>query len=284
MTIRGYILNTIEYYQELAGRAEEIEALRYEDETLRFGGFKFLVDGAAAAAYTHEPHTGLAWNLATWDAGQLKEAVSALHAAGYQCAFHVVGDAAVDLALDAIEYAMNKAPRPAPRHRLEHAVLNTDAALERTRDLGVVVSTQPHAIRLLGDSLREMWGEERAARIVPTRTWLDMGVPLSLSSDAPTMPWWQPQFILAAALARVTASNVVIGPEQCLTIEEAMRAYTMGGAYADFEEDVKGSLEPGKLADLIVWTEDPYTLKPKDLVQATVDLTMVGGKVVYERA
>ena len=103
MTIRGYILNTIEYYQELAGRAEEIEALR------------------------------------------LKEAVSTLHAAGYQCAFHVVGDAAVDLALDAIEYAMNRAPRPAPRHRLEHAVLNTDAALERTRDLGVVVSTTSKA-------------------------------------------------------------------------------------------------------------------------------------------
>ena len=283
MTIRGYILNTIEYYKEMTGRADQIEAIRYEDEYMRFGGFKFLVDGAGAAAYTHEPHTGIVWNVATWDAGQLKEAVSTLHASGYQCSFHVVGDAAVDMALDAIEHAMNRSPRPDPRHRLEHAVLNTESALQRTRDLGVVVSTQPHAIRLLGEYWRETWGEERTARIVPTRTWLDMRVPLSISSDSPTMPWWQPHIILAAAVTRVTSANAVIGPDQCLTIEEAMRAYTMGGAYADFEETTKGSLEPGKLADLAVWTQDPYTSSAQDLVRSTMDLTLVGGKTVYQR-
>ena len=282
MTIRGYILNTIEYYQELAGRVEEIEAIRYEDGFMRLGGFKFLLDGAGAAAYTHEPHNGLVWNLATWDPNQLNEAVSALHSAGYQCAFHVIGDAAVDMALDAIESAMNKIPRPDPRHRLEHAVLNTDSALGRTRDLGVVVSTQPHAIRLLADYWRETWGEERASRIIPTRTWLDMGVPVALSSDSPTMPWWQPQIILAAAMVRLSASNTVIGPEQKLSIEEAMRAYTMTGAYADFEESVKGSLEPGKMADLVVWKEDPFILSPKDLAQSTIDMTMINGRVVYE--
>lgn len=282
MTLRGYILNTIEYFQELQGRGEAIEAIRYEDDYMRFGGFKFLVDGAGAAAYTHEPTKGIAWDMATWDADQLKDAVGTLHAAGYQCAFHVVGDAAVDMALDAIEYAMNKNPRPDPRHRLEHVVLNTDAALQRTRDLGVVVSTQPQFIRLLGDYLQEVWGEERAQRMFPTRAWLDLGVPLALGSDSPTTPWYQPQITLAASLARLTATNKVVGEDQRLTIEEAMRAHTMGGAYAAFQENIKGSLEPGKMADLTVWTEDPYALSAPDLWRSTIDLTMVGGKVVYE--
>lgn len=220
----------------------------------------------------------------TWNRAPLLQVVRVVHEMGYQCAFHCIGDAAVDLALDAIEFAMNAHPRPNPRHRLEHAVLNTDAALQRTRDLGVLVSTQPHGIRLLGEEMREMWGEQRAQRIMPTRRWLDLGVPLSLSSDCPTLPWWQPPIVMAGAVTRMTSSNAVLGEDQVMTVEECMRAYTMGGAYACFEEDVKGSLEPGKFADLIVWRLDPYTtLLPDMLATHPVDLTMVGGKVVFER-
>ena len=284
MTVRGYILNTIEYYQELAGRTDEIDAIRYENDYMRFGGYKFLLDGAVAAAYTHAPHNGLVWNMPTWRILPLKQAVGILHEMGYQCAFHCIGDAAVDMALSAIEYAMNRYPRSDPRHRLEHAVLNTRSALQRTRDLGVVVSTQPHGIRLLGDELIDMWGEERAMRMIPTRAWLDLGVPLSLSSDCPTLPWWQPPLILSAAVTRLSPTNRVIGPDQVLTIEEAMRAYTMGGAYACFQEHVKGSLEQGKFADLVVWRLDPYITPLQDMMrQHPVDLTMIGGKIVFER-
>jgi predicted amidohydrolase YtcJ len=282
MTIRGYILNTIEYYAELAGRPDAIDKMKYEDAYLHFGGYKFLLDGAVIAMNTHAPHNGIAWNVATWNPNQLKEAVKTLHGAGYQCSFHVIGDAAVDRALDAIEFAMNASPRADPRHRLEHAVLCTDAALKRMKDLGVVVSTQPQAIRLLGDYLREMLGEERAQRIIPTRAWLDLGVPLSLSSDAPTLPWYQPPITLAGALLRVSATNQVFGPEHRLTIKEAMCAHTMGGAHALFEEKTKGSLEPSKLADLIVWHQDPYATPPQNMTDLTIDLTMVGGKVVHE--
>jgi hypothetical protein len=225
----------------------------------------------------------VAWNIATWKPEQLNEAVSTLHAAGYQAAFHVIGDAAVDMALDAIETAMNKNPRPDPRHRLEHAILNTPSALERTRDLGVIVSTQPQAIRLLGDVFTETMGKERAQSMMPTRTWLDMGVPLALGSDAPTMPWYFPQACLAMAQTRTTLSKQVIGPEQRMTFEEALRGHTMGGAYAAFEEKEKGSLEPGKVADLVIWTDDPASMSPEELWRATVDLTMLGGQVVYQK-
>jgi predicted amidohydrolase YtcJ len=194
-----------------------------------------------------------------------------------------MGDAAVDMALDAIEGAMKAKPRSDSRHRLEHAVFNTDKALKRTKDLGVVISTQPQGVRLLGDQYIKIMDEKRAAKMIPVRTWLDMGVPLALGSDSPTTPWYQPQITLAGAISRLTATNKVLGPEQIITIKEAMRAHTMGSAYATFEEKLKGSLEPGKMADLIVWTEDPYGLPWQQLYQTTIDLTIVGGKTAYQK-
>ena len=282
MSIRGQVMNVLEYIQELDGRIEEIEAMRYEDDFMHFAGAKFQLDGAAEASFTNEPHNGMAWNLSIWDPKNINEAVSAFHDAGYQVACHAIGDAAVDMALDAIEAAMNANPRPDPRHRIEHAVLNSDEALQRTKDLGVVISTQPQAIRLFADAMEEIWGTERMQRMMPTRTWLDMGVPLALSSDAPSMPWWDPQTTLFASMVRASASKKPVSPEQALTIEEAMYAHTMGGAYADFAENKKGSLEPGKFADLIVWHDNPYSVEPRDILDLSVDLTMVGGKVLYQ--
>jgi predicted amidohydrolase YtcJ len=282
MTVRGQVMTVLEYFQELDGRIDAIEAMRYEDDYIHFAGAKFQVDGGLEASYTHEPHTGIAWDIPIWKPKALNEAVRAFHDAGYQVALHTGGDAALDMALDAIEEAMNANPRPDPRHRIEHSVLNTDQALQRTKDLGVVISTQPTLIRAFADGVARIWGEERMQRMIPTRTWLDMGVPLCLSSDAPSMPWWDPQSTLFASVARASFSKKPVSPEQALTIEEAMYAHTMGGAYADFAEDKKGSLEPGKFADLIVWHDNPYTVATEDIVNLTVDLTMVGGKAVHQ--
>ncbi len=138
----------------------------------------------------------------------------------------------------------------------------------------------PNAI---GDGMFRIWGEERTQRVIPTRTWLDMGIPLALSSDAPSMPWWDPQSTLFASIVRATITEKPVSPEQALTMEEAMYAHTMGSAYADFAENQKGSLEPGKFADLIVWHDNPYTIAdPMDILDLTIDLTMVGGKVVHQ--
>ena len=282
MTIRGQVMNVLEYIQELDGRIPELEAMRYEDDFMHLAGAKFQVDGAAEASFTNEPHNGIAWNIPIWKPKDLNEAVRAFHDAGYQVALHTGGDAAVDMALDAIENAMNKNPRSDPRHRIEHSVLNTNSALQRQKDLGIVISTQPTLIRAFADAMFRIWGEERTQRMIPTRTWLDMGVPLALSSDAPSMPWWEPQATLMASIARYSATKIPVSPEQSLTMDEAMYAHTMGSAYADFAENKKGSLEPGKYADLIVWHDNPYTVATEDIFHLTVDLTMVDGKVVYQ--
>ena len=107
---------------------------------------------------------------------------------------------------------------------------------------------------------------------------------MTIGSDAPTTAWYSPQATLAAALARMTLTNKVMGANQAMTIKEAMRAHTITAAYAGFEEKIKGSLEPGKLADVAVWTQDPYTMMPEQLFNSTIDLTMVGGKIVYQKA
>jgi predicted amidohydrolase YtcJ len=282
MDLRGYLLNTIEYAKEALNMPDEIEAIRYSDDYMVFGGFKFLLDGAGQASFTNEPHTGMAWDVPTWDPKQLNEITAAFHEAGFQCAFHAIGDAAVDMALDAIENAMNAHPRSDPRHRIEHALLNSDDALQRTKDLGVIISTQPQVLRLMGEAFRGIWGEERAQRMIPTRTWLDMGIPVTLSSDAPSLPWYEPQVTISGALLRLTGTDEVLGADQAMTIDESLRAHTIDGAYSAFEEDIKGSLEAGKMADLVVWKEDPYTTPAEELYESTIDLTMVDGKIIHQ--
>jgi predicted amidohydrolase YtcJ len=282
MTLRGQVMNVLEYIQELDGRIKQIEAMRFENDYMHFAGGKFQIDGVLDLSFTNEPHNGLSWKVSIWKPDDLNKAVKAFHDAGYQVACHAIGDAAVDMSLNAIEAAMKASPRPNPRHRIEHSLLNTNSALQRTKDLGIVISTQPQAIRLFADALEEIWGPERTQRLIPTRTWLKMGVPLALSSDAPSMPWWDPQTTLAASILRISATNKLVSPDQAMTIDEALYAHTMGSAYADFSENKKGSLEPGKFADLIVWHDNPYTVSTADIPKLTIDLTMIGGKVVYQ--
>lgn len=253
------------------------------DANMRFAGAKFLLDGQATTAFCHEPHSGISWNMPTWEAKSFKQAVRSMHDLGMQICVHCVGDATTDLTLDAYEEAMNANPRRDPRHRIEHAVLTTAKATKRIKDLGVIVSTNPTFTRMSGDYWMTLFGEKRTQdRALVTREWLDAGIPVAIGSDAPTTPYYTPSQTLAAAVTRLTISNKVLGKDQILTMKEALRAHTITAAYAGFEEKVKGSLEVGKMADLIVWPKDPYTMTPEQLYNNTLDLTMVGGKILYQ--
>jgi len=280
MYLRGAVYFTLEWPKDLDRALNQME--HYQDEFMRFAGFKFLLDGQALMAYCHEPHNGVRWDMPTWEPQTFKDAVRKLHDTGLQICVHCIGDAAVDLTLDAYEEAMNANPRPDPRHRIEHAILTQAHSTQRMKDLGVVVSTQPAFIRIGGAYWPGVFGPERADRLMVTREWLESGVHLALGSDAPTGPWYTPQMTLAEAVARVDRNNQQLEPDQALTIQEALRAHTMGSAYAAHEENIKGSIEVGKLADLAVWSEDPYTAPLQRLWQIPIEMTLVGGEIVYK--
>ncbi len=278
LSLRAALYFTCEYPADVGKALNSLP--QYEDAFCHFAGSKFLIDGQMPTAFCHEPHNGISWQTTTWDPAAFKAAVRALHAAGHQISVHCIGDAATDLTLEAYEEAMNAYPRPNPRHRLEHCIVTKRDSTQRMKDLGVVVSTQPAFLRVSGDIWRSILGEERMNRIVMLREWMDAGVAVALSSDAPTIPWYSPQVSMAASLDRKTYSGKTIGPDQALTIHEALRAYTLGGAFAAHQEDTRGTLVPGKLADLIVWAADPYRMTPEELQLARVDYTFVGGRVV----
>lgn len=280
MYMRGAVYYTLEWPGDLERALNEIE--HYEDDFMRLAGFKFLLDGQMTMAYCHEPHNGHRWDMPTWDPDVFKDAVRQLHDTGLQICVHCAGDAAVDLTLDAFEEAMNANPRSDPRHRIEHAIITRPESTQRIKDLGVVVSTQPQFVRIGGDAYADLLGEERARRAIVTREWLEADIPVALGSDAPSTPWYSPLATLIGAVTRSTFSGAVHEPDQALTSYEALQAHTLAAAYAAHEEEIKGSIEVGKMADMIVWSVDPTRSTAQELWDSTIELTMIDGEVVHQ--
>jgi len=278
--LRNDLYLTLEWPSDLE-KVDQVEQI--DDGVTRFRGFKFLIDGQGPTAHCYKPHNGVEWRLTTWDPKMFKDTIRRLHDTGLQICVHCIGDAAADLVLEAYEAAMNANPRSDPRHRLEHAILTTTKATQKMKDLGVVVSTQPAFIYLFGEAWNYLFGAERMERIMVTKEWMQSGVHVAIGSDAPSTPFYQPQATLAGAMTRYTFKQNTIGADQTFTFNEALRAHTYEGAYSGHQENVKGTLEAGKLADMVVWASDPSLLSPEELFSSTVDLTLVGGKIVFRR-
>ena len=280
--LRNELYLTLEWPEDMEHVAQ-IQPL--DSEVTHFAGYKFLIDGQGPTAYCHEAHNGVEWRLPTWEPQNFKDTVKSLHDTGLQICVHCIGDAAVDLTLEAYEAAMNANPRSDPRHRIEHAIITTPQATQKMKDLGVVVSTQPAFIYVFGEGWKTIFTPAQMERVIMTREWLEAGVHVAIGSDAPSMPLYYPQATLAGAMTRVTKKLNQIGGDQVFDFTQALRAHTYEGAYAAHQENNLGTLEPGKFADLVIWPEDPSGLNNTELANTTtVDLTMVDGKVVYEKA
>jgi predicted amidohydrolase YtcJ len=246
-------------------------------------GWKLQVDGGAATAYTYEPHNGYAYSVPSLTPETLKKIVSMLHKSGLQLSIHVIGDKALDSALDAIEAALNENPRPDHRHRLEHVVVSpSKESLERIKRLGVVISTQPQFIYFSGDIWYRLFGEERTRLSAPVKTAMDMGIPVALGSDYPCSPDTRPQMTLWSAIMRQTISGRVLGPDERVDIRQALRLHTMGSAYASHEEDMRGSIEAGKSADFVVWSDDLYTMPTDKIRELKAELTIIEGQIIHK--
>jgi predicted amidohydrolase YtcJ len=208
----------------------------------------------------------------------LDKLILSIHEAGLQAAVHSNGDREIDMVVTAFERALAKHPRADHRHRIEHCSVVTPDLLQRIRKLGLVVV--PHSyIWEHGDKM-EAYGEWRWDWMHAARSMLDLGIPIAGHSDSPVSAA-DPLLRLQDMVTRTSAEGKIYGAKQRITVEEALRAWTLGGAYAAFEEKQKGSIEPGKLADFVVLSADPIREKPERVKDIQVEKTFIGGKMVF---
>ncbi|GAA1568067.1 amidohydrolase [Actinomadura kijaniata] len=212
---------------------------------------------------------------------ELTEMVRLAHEAGHQLGVHVTGDRAIDAVVDAFEAAQAEHPRDDPRHYVIHADLVGPQSLEKLAAHGFGANMNPAIKWTIADAMAELLGPERAAYQWPVRSALDAGIPVTSSSDAPvTHPNWR-QGVAAMILREGKASGRPYGPEERVGLADAVRAYTVHAAWQDFAEEWKGSLEPGKAADVTVLDGTLTELDPHDLPDVPVALTVFDGRVVH---
>lgn len=212
---------------------------------------------------------------------QLTEIVAAYLPLGWQMACHVQGDKGVDTILDVYEEALQAHPRSDHRLRLEHVGAITDAQLQRAHDLGVTCSIFVDQIHYWGDVLVDgLFGPEHGNRWMPCGSALATGMKISLHNDPPVTPE-EPLRNISVAATRIAPSGRVLGPEERITVDQAIRAQTIDAAWQLFADDVIGSLEVGKYADLVMLSADPRAVAPETIADIDIRATYLAGKRVY---
>ena len=256
------------------------------NEHFRVGPAKLMLDGSSSGpssamieGYSHDPENH---GIQVWTQEEADEVILKAHRAGFQVTAHAVGDKAVTIIVNAIEKALADTPRVNHRHRIEHCGLTNPELIARIAKLGIVPISNPAFITINGTDYNRYYGE-RVRYMFPLQSYLEAGVVTALASDAPvTYP--DPMNTLYGALNRMDQKTKDhTGENQKIRMLEAVRMFTYNGAYASFEEQVKGSLEPGKLADVVVLDQDLLTYPAEQIQDVKVRYTLLGGKVVYTR-
>jgi predicted amidohydrolase YtcJ len=277
------------------GLWETVKALQSsmkQDDWLRVGGVKGFMDGSLGSGtalmfegFTDEPGNKGVFAPGAIPLSKMEERILAADKAGLQVEVHAIGDRANDEILNIYE-RVEKANGPRDRRfRIEHAQHLRASDIPRFAELGVIASMQPYHAVDDGRWAEKRLGRERAKTSYAWRSLLDAKATLAFGSDWDVAPI-SPILGIAAAVTRRTIDGKNPGgwiPEQRISVEDALRAYTVSAAYAGFEEKDKGSLEPGKLADFVVLGADLFRVKPEEIEKIGVDETVVGGKTVYRR-
>jgi predicted amidohydrolase YtcJ len=254
------------------------------DEWVRVGGMKQIADGAISGrtARLSQPYIGSPNDYGTFSASEeeLYEYGRKAYSAGWQLGTHANGDVAIERVLNIYERLSREFPRKDPRFRIEHCTLINDGIIQRMRALNVIPTPFSTYVYYHGEKMR-YYGKERLEHMFALRAFLDAGLRPTQASDYPPGEF-APMMALQSEVTRTDLKGNVWGPSQKISVEEAIRVGTINGAYASFEENLKGSIEPGKLADLVVVGRDPFKEDPSNLVNIPVERTMTGGKWVYE--
>jgi predicted amidohydrolase YtcJ len=273
--------------------ADSLEALTnlgiqsgFGDHWLKFMTLKIMGDGSGAGgtAGVYEPqHRGTrGLGLMMTDPEIMERLVVKAHQSGIRCSIHSIGDRGIDIALDCIEKAQTVHPRPDMRHRLEHNSLCTPRQLARIRELGVTPSSSIGYMYGLGDQYQENFGPERSRWLHPHKTMQEMGILAGGNNDCP-ITFYSPFTQMYAAITRKTSTGLVVGPEEAIGVMDTIRVYTYNGAYLSRDEDRLGSIEPGKLADMIVIDRDITSIPAEEILETRVLTTIVDGEIVFQQ-
>jgi predicted amidohydrolase YtcJ len=211
---------------------------------------------------------------------QLNLLVREIHEAGFQAALHCNGDYEIDMVLDAIEHAVGDGEMD-HRHRIAHGTVVNPEILARMRDLRVVLV--PHSYIFEKGPMLEAYGEHRWDWMIPNASSFEYGIPNAGNSDFPVSAA-EPLLRIQSLVTRRSRQGKVYGPSQRLSVEQALHVFTMGGAYASFEENQKGSISEGKFADFVVLSQDPRAVPPDSIARIQVEQTFVAGVKRFDRS
>jgi predicted amidohydrolase YtcJ len=262
--------------------------IQADDAWLRTSSIKLGMDGGVEAGFYRDPYAhpddpAHPRGLPLTSPENFGAVCSAAARHGWQVGTHCVGDAAIDMVLDGYAAADQVASINGLRWTLIHMMYAREDHWPRANRLGLVVTAQQPLQYTLADGFRRYIGPERARDIEPLRMYLDQSAqPVGGGSDSPVTPF-QPLVGIWSSVTRATDRAGVQGPEWAISAEEAVRMYTLGSAWCAFEEDIKGSLSPGKCADMVVLDRDPRAIEPDAIRDLNVDRTYVGGQLVFDR-
>ena len=254
------------------------------DEWVRIGGMKLTCDGSISerTARLSKPYMNRPdyYGIIVMEEEELWEYSKKAHLANWQIGIHANGDVGIEKSLNVFERLQKEYPKEDPRYRLEHCTVINEDILRRMKALNAIPNPFSTYVYWHGEKMIH-YGAERLENMFAVRSFLDAGINVTQTSDYPPGPF-EPMMALQSSVTRTDMNGTTWGPSQKITVEEAIKVGTINGAYASYEEDIKGSLEEGKLADLVVLDEDPRKVDPMSIIDIKIERTMVNGKWVYE--
>jgi predicted amidohydrolase YtcJ len=254
------------------------------DEWVRIGAVKLVCDGSISerTARLSTPYEGRPndYGILVMTEDEMYAVGRKAHLAGWQIGTHSNGDVGIDQTLRVYERLQRESPRKDPRFRLEHCTVVNDELIARMKALGAIPTPFSTYVYYHGEKMR-YYGAERLNHMFALRSFIDAGIRPTQASDYPPGPF-EPMMALQSEVTRTDTKGNVWGPKQRITIEEAIRVGTLNGAYASYEEKLKGSIDVGKLADIVVLGRDPLRENPPTLITIPIERTMIGGRWSFE--
>ena len=273
--IRGYAFDEVNDSGKKTG---------FGDEWVKIGALKLVCDGSISerTARLSEPYIGRPdyYGIIINNEDEIFDQAIKAHLNDWQIAVHANGDVGIDITLKVFERLQKEKKRIDPRFRIEHCTIINKSLVQRIKELEVIPNPFSTYVYFHGEKMKE-YGKERLENMFAVRSFLDAGIPVTQTSDYPPGPF-EPMMAIQSSVTRTDYTGEVWGPSQKISVEEAIKVATINGAYASYEENIKGSIEIGKLADLTILGQDPRETDPMRIIDIPIERTMVGGKWVYE--